>query len=340
MRDLETAGLVERRVGSGTYIKSPNPLRSKMFGLLIPGLGNTEIFEPICAEIAREMQASNFTLLWGNSSADPMEEQDRAAMQLCRQYINQAVAGVFFAPVELSPQMEQTNSEIAALLDKAGLPVVLLDRDLVNYPQRSKFDLVGIDNRRAGCLVTRHLLDLGCQTVHFIARLGSAPTVEARILGWRDALLGAGLSFDPSWIRRGNPADTDFIQCLVQSRPEAVVCANDVTAGRLMQGLLRAGLSIPGDIRVVGIDDARHSDLLSVPLTTLRQPCREIGAAAFAAMMQRIARPNMSARDILVDCKLIVRHSCGAVEAPLANLQSPTGHHTNEPIDPLTVSGQ
>jgi DNA-binding LacI/PurR family transcriptional regulator len=322
MRDLEAAGLIERRVGSGTYIKNAKVLRSNMFGLLIPGLGSTEIFEPICAEIAREMQGCNYTLLWGHSSADHSEEQNRAAMQLCQQYIDEKVAGVFFAPIELAPQMEETNNKIATLLDNAAIPVVLLDRDLVSYPKRSKFDLVGIDNRRAGCILTQHLLDIGCRTIYFVGRPSSAPTVDARIAGWRDALAEAGICPSASWLCRCDPADESEVQRLLDSpRPEAIVCANDVTAARLMQTLLRLGVSIPGDVRVVGVDDAKNSDLLSVPLTTLRQPCRELGSAAFAAMMQRIARPNMPARDILIECRLVVRESCGMAEG--AKSQTP-----------------
>jgi GntR family transcriptional regulator, arabinose operon transcriptional repressor len=101
---------------------------------------------------------------------------------------------------------------------------------------------------------------------------------------------------------------------VVKNRPEAIVCASDVTAARLMQTLARLGVLVPDDVRLAGIDDAKHSDLLSVPLTTLRQPCRELGSAAFSTMMQRIARPNMSARDLLVDCKLVIRDSCGSLK--------------------------
>jgi DNA-binding LacI/PurR family transcriptional regulator len=49
-----------------------------------------------------------------------------------------------------------------------------------------------------------------------------------------------------------------------------------------------------------------------VPLTTLRQPTRQIGDAALGAMLERVARKDMPARDILLDCELIVRDSCGA----------------------------
>jgi DNA-binding LacI/PurR family transcriptional regulator len=79
-----------------------------------------------------------------------------------------------------------------------------------------------------------------------------------------------------------------------------------------MQVLLARGYRIPQDVRVVGIDDVEYASLLPVPLTTVHQPCREIGEAALSAMLDRVARPNMFVRDILVACHLVVRESCGA----------------------------
>src|SRR5436305_219869 len=65
LRELQHAGLVDRRAGSGTYVRQrgPNGTGRKMFGLLIPELGQTEIFEPICAQIAREVQVHGHSLL-------------------------------------------------------------------------------------------------------------------------------------------------------------------------------------------------------------------------------------------------------------------------------------
>ncbi len=79
-----------------------------------------------------------------------------------------------------------------------------------------------------------------------------------------------------------------------------------------MHVVLGLGYRIPGDIAIVGIDDVEFASLLPVPLTTVHQPCREIGEAAMAAMIERVKRPAMFVRDILVECKLIVRASCGA----------------------------
>jgi GntR family transcriptional regulator, arabinose operon transcriptional repressor len=79
-----------------------------------------------------------------------------------------------------------------------------------------------------------------------------------------------------------------------------------------MHSRIDLNYQIPKDIRIVGIDDVQYANLLPVPLTTVRQPCREIGVAAVAAMLERIVSPAMPARDILLDCELVVRASCGA----------------------------
>jgi len=78
-----------------------------------------------------------------------------------------------------------------------------------------------------------------------------------------------------------------------------------------MRTLIGLGFRVPEDVRLVGIDDADFAELLPVPLTTLRQPSRQLGDAALAAMLQRIARRDLPTRDILLHCELIVRKSSG-----------------------------
>ena len=68
------------------------------------------------------------------------------------------VSGVFFAPLELTPEKDAINRRITNVFDRAAIPLVLLDRDLVPYPARSHYDLVGVDNRRAGYVLAAHLL--------------------------------------------------------------------------------------------------------------------------------------------------------------------------------------
>ena len=220
--------------------------------------------------------------------------------------------GAFFAPLELTPVKDAVNQVIVQTFDRAGIPIVLLDRDLVAYPARSRYDVVGIDNRRAGYAITAHLLEVGCRRTAFVCRSGSAPTVEARIAGYREAILDSHCEWEPKFVQRIAPWDQDAVKEMLNTvKPDGIVCANDFTAANLMKTLGALGVRVPDEIRMAGIDDVKYASLLPVPLTTIHQPCGKMGAAAVAAMVQRIRNPDLPARDILLDFHLVVRESTG-----------------------------
>ena len=292
IQTLQREHLVTRRAGSGTYVQQPPSTEPALqFGLIIPDLGGTEIFEPICRGIMRSPEAGSHSLTWGNSAAQG-ESPEQTALRLCRQYIAQKVDGVFFAPTEFSETRDEANHRVVSLLASAGIPVILLDRPIDRYPDRSNYDLVGIDNHRAGYLATRHLIQAGSKRIVFAMRRNSAATVEARIAGYRSALFNlrdgvvgtvvTGDFDDPAWVRA----------MLETNHPDAVLCANDVTAARLMKTLISLGIRIPDDVRMVGFDDVSYARFLPVPLTTIRQDCAEIGAAAMSVMLDRPPPPR------------------------------------------------
>ena len=315
LRELRQAGLVKSHAGSGSYVETPGcGDEGLLFGLLIPNLGDTEIFGPICQGMSEAPQARRNALLWGNSVSDA-KTKDEQAWQLCQQYISKKVAGVFFAPLERIEGSDQANHRVISALERAGIPVVLLDRCILPYPRRTAHDLIAIDHRRAGYIVTEHLLKLGCRRIGFVAYSKSAATVTARIDGYFHALFACGAPAEPNWIKYLNSElESEVRQVMETLKPEAIVCANDRIAGHLMHSLIRLNYRIPEDIRIVGIDDVEYAKLLPIPLTTVHQPCREIGVAAMAAMLERVANPDMPVRDILLDCKLVIRDSCGATK--------------------------
>jgi GntR family transcriptional regulator, arabinose operon transcriptional repressor len=160
-------------------------------------------------------------------------------------------------------------------------------------------------------MITEHLLRVGCRRIAFVAYSNSASTVAARIAGYREALLVAGVPVEAAFVQRINSDDESEIRHVMKTlKPEAIVGANDRTAGHLMHSLIRLGYRVPEDVRIAGIDDVAYANLLPAPLTTVHQPCREIGIAAVAAMLERVANPDMPVRDILLDCKLVIRNSC------------------------------
>jgi DNA-binding LacI/PurR family transcriptional regulator len=323
LRDLQEQGLVERLVGSGSYVRNlPAALPAvgdRQIGLLIPGLGTLEFFEVICGELARMARVHDFNLLWGGSGHAewPSDASVDGADELCDQFIERRVSGVFFSPVRNANPKKAAGLRLAERLRQAGIAVVLLDRDVTPFHERSDFDLVGVDNFAGGYLLAQHLYKLGCRRMAFVARPFYAPTVGLRIAGAQVALLEQGQRVAQDFVRVGEPDDPKFVRSLTAKRGiDSLICANDQVAAVLMRSLDEAGVRVPHDVRVVGFDDVRYAMLLSVPLTTMHQPRRDIGVIAFRTMLDRIADPSLPARSIVLPPRLVVRESCGAHLAP------------------------
>jgi DNA-binding LacI/PurR family transcriptional regulator len=315
LRDLQALGIISRRAGSGSYLNDSVAWASKRlkqtFGLLVPGLGNTEILDPICNEITRFAQSLGCEVLWGDSADPVITAED--ALALCRQYIDRKVDGIFLAPIETVPDRAAVNQQISKMLHGAGIPIILLDRDASEFPARSQHDLIGIDNFSAGFVLTEHLVALGNRNFRFLARPGYPSTTDLRLAGCREALNRAGLTQAQKFAWFGEPNDQEFIKNMLSPNPpNAIICSNDQTAAKLIQTLSMLGVRLPQDVRVVGFDDVRYATLLSVPLTTIRMPCRAIGRAAVRAMQERIRHPNRTPQEILLPFRLVVRSSCGA----------------------------
>ena len=311
LRELQLGGMIDRRAGSGSFVRLEVP-RSCTFGLMIPELGQTEIFEPICQGMMAAPSTSNHVLIWGKSlGADDTTEPE--AREACQRLISSRVSGVFFAPIESNQHKDEINGAIVAMLTEARIALVLLDRDIVDYPRRSRYDVVGIDNRRAGFIATEHLIRTGCRRVGFIGRPHLAPSCVARYGGYRDAVACSPIELAPAFVERLDPSDKALVaEVLERYRPDGIVCSNDRTAALLMRTLVELKVPVPGQVRLVAFDDVKYAGLVSVPLTTIHQPCGQLGAAAIQTMIQRIESPDMPARDVLVDFHLVVRESCGA----------------------------
>lgn len=321
LRALQEQGLVERRAGSGTYVCSgkdrPVTLQSSnpQLGMIVPNLRQTEIFESICGELASLARVNDFGFWWGVSAAPVSEIKMTVeeAEELCDRFIERGVMGVFFVPFEQQADREAANRRITTRLRQAGIPVILLDRDIGAFPGSSGFDLVGVDNFAGGYLLADHLIRLGMRKLAYVMKPLTASTVDARIAGARIAMQAHGLEAPGQFVYAGDPTDLKFVRSFAQAHHlDAVLCTSDHIAAQLLQSLNKLGIRVPHDLRVVGFDDVRFASLLTVPLTTMEQPCRDIAVTAFNAMRDRLSDPTLPPRTLMVSPRMVVRESCGA----------------------------
>ncbi len=319
LRDLQNEGLIERRAGSGTFVRpqARADSQARVLGFLVPERSTTEVFDAICGELGALARVQGYGLLWGGSPL-PYADRDSTpehASEVCQQFIEQEVTGVFFAPLEYTAKKDEVNRDLLERMRQSGIPVVLLDRDIAAFPKRSDFDLVSLDNFQAGFMLAEHLIRLGRRRLRFVARPGSAPTVDARIGGVREAIIRYDAELDPRLSEHGDPTDPKFVRGLQAGRTcDGIICANDFTAAELLKTLASLKVDVPSMVSVVGFDDVRYATLLPVSLTTVHQPCRDIAEIAFRAMQERIREPTIPPRTLTLAPRLVVRDSCGAYQ--------------------------
>ena len=311
VQSLVQMGLVHRRAGSGTFVRQGAVNGRRVFGLLVPELGDSEIFEPICGHIARQIQRLGHALQWADSNPNSNHRQTaETAADACRGFVDRGVAGVFLAPFVTPPGTDNPNETIVETLRKAGIAVVLLDRDIVQFPQRSDLDLVGVDHVRGQARMTEYLIKSNHRRFGYWVWENVADTVQNRSAGILRALTAAGIPIDPQMIQPCDPTDRVQVTRLMKSqKPDAIMCANDVFAAHLMRTLEEMDIRVPEDVSVVGYDDVLYSHLFRVPLTTISQPCEKIGNAAAQLMLERIAHPELPPREVLITPSLSIRES-------------------------------
>ena len=330
MRQLQREGLIVRRQGQGTFVRQDAIAAQKTLGILVhwqiwpdshQAKHTTTIFGIMIPEMLRVASQFNYSLLLNDipeGVVDPIER----ARKICQQLVDSRVAGVFFTPLELTDDANTTNEEIAAMLDSAGIAVVLLDRDISDSYHRSKYDIVGINNEQSALVLTHHLIDLGCRKIDFISGPSHTTSIVERGRGYRAALEENNILFDEKRVhlfysKDLRNADTDqagqeLIRLVKEKQTEAFVCVNDDTAGDMINFFLRNGIRVPEDIRIVGFDDLPTSQYLPVSLTTVRQSVKALADESIRTMLNRIEHPEILAREILVNTELIVRDSCGS----------------------------
>lgn len=303
--ELKRLGLVSTRRGSGTFVAA----RNRTIGLAIPGTADSEFFSAIMDGLVFNCNKYGMNLVAGDIFAVDHDKRARQAERLARHFAAKRVAGVIMQPVGFSETADQLNGIISDILDKANIPVVLVDYDIVPPPERSRYDLVAIDNFGAGRKIAAHLLGVGAKRICCLLRSLCADSVRARF---------SGVDAEVCRSRRGRhvnvvvaePDDKKAIDAMLKElRPDAIVCSNDIAASNLVKTLGKLRVRVPDDVMVAGFDDVRLAGSMSPGLTTIRQPCFDIASTAFKTLLERMATPNLPARQVLLDTTLVVRAS-------------------------------
>ena len=203
------------------------------------------------------------------------------------------------------------TSDQLAQLSASRIPLVALDP--TGQPDHEMAS-VGAANWSGAVAATRHLLNLGHRRIGVIGGPDSFLCARERLEACRAAMETAGVPVDPRLVRTGRFFFEDGLtlggELLGRSdRPTAVLCGNDLQTLGVYEAARLAGLRIPDDVSVVGFDGVGVTNWCGPPMTTVRQPFREMGAAAASLLLTLVAGQTPAHTRIELPTTLVVRGS-------------------------------
>ncbi|WP_419992614.1 LacI family DNA-binding transcriptional regulator [Streptomyces boninensis] len=196
-------------------------------------------------------------------------------------------------------------------LNRAGLPLVVLDP--LHLPH-SEVNSVGATNFAGGLAATQHLLALGHRRVAYLGGPAAAVCNQARMHGYRAALEAEGAPTPAAYVRHGEfTYRTGLLGAAalldLEEPPTAIFAGNDEIALGIFETARTRGLRVPEDLSVVGFDDTHLARMASPPLTTVRQPLREMGGVALRTALRLANGEKIESHHIELATDLVTRAS-------------------------------
>ncbi|MFB2552320.1 LacI family DNA-binding transcriptional regulator [Ensifer soli] len=294
-RAIAETGYRRNKLASG--LKSG---RSHLVGLVVPDITNP-FFTDFIDLIEGHATAAGFSIILGLSKGNL--EREAAILDLLR---SNRVEGTILCP-------SGPPRSVVALAKAYGDPLIAVDAADPAGP----VDSVTLDNHGAGRMAARHLTELGHRRLAIVAGPGERVSARGRKEGF---LAGcADLPCAPEVADGHFTAEGGYLACralLAKTQwPTAIFVTNNQMLIGVMRGLAEAGVRVPEEMSILGVDDFPWADSFRPALTTIRQPVAEMAREAWAILSERLADPAAETRSAVFPADLIVRGSTSAISA-------------------------
>ncbi|GAA4867205.1 LacI family DNA-binding transcriptional regulator [Serinicoccus chungangensis] len=278
-----------------------------LVGLITPELTNP-VFPMFAQSIETQMAAAGFTPVLCTQTPGGVHEDEYVQMLLDR-----GVSAIVFVSGYHADSRADVDRYTA--LRERGLPIALVN----GYREGIHATFISHDDHASMRLAVRHLRDLGHTRIGFATGPARYVPVQRRIEGFREAMAD---------LDGHDGVDLDELICttlfsveggaaagrhLIEAGATGIVCGSDVMALGVVRAATQLGLSVPGDLSVVGGDDVPFMTFVDPPLTTVRMDVMGMAAAAVTAVLEEIAGEPVDRREYLFDPELILRESTGPV---------------------------
>lgn len=277
--------------------------RRGQIGVVVAALHNS-FYPYLLDKIHDELDAQGYEMILMIDDRQDSLLSRRALRSLAQNLVDGLI--ITTASVE-SPMVERLVEE--------GIPVVLAIRST----RDNQVDAVESDNRMAGRLAARHLVELGHRRIGFIMGPRHTSTAADRFEGAASELADHGISVDPAlqlWSEYSHQSGYSGVVGMMkgEQRPTAIICGNDVIAIGALDACRQLGLSVPSDLSLIGCDDIPMANWSMIALTTVKQETAEIGRLAARRVVSRIRGENSGKpQRSIMPVSLVVRRTTGPV---------------------------
>lgn len=278
-------------------------LRSRRTGQIafaMPDVANP-VYTTMVSSIQHVARAQGWRLMLHSTDADEEDE-----LELLRDLKRRWVDGLILCSLHFTPAHAE---EVA----RAAVPVTVIGRPT----KGAAVDTVRANSRHGAAEAVRHLHAVGRRRIALVNGPEQTAPGSSRRLGYLDGLRSCGLEQDDALVEVAadfmvEPGRLAAERLLERTRPDAVFCANDLLALGTLAALRAAGLEVPRDVAVVGMDNTDLAALTWPPLTSVDLGSAERARLAAELLLKRIERPRRRAQILAVEPRLVVRASSGA----------------------------
>ncbi|HEY5583123.1 MAG TPA: LacI family DNA-binding transcriptional regulator [Ruminiclostridium sp.] len=294
---------------SGKLNYHPNQLavglvkrETNTIGLIIPDISN-QFFAELALGIDDEAYKHNLNIIFSNTS--DKTERDISSLNILYSRGVDAIIIAMASNIDNEKRRLYQN-----IISDISIPIIFVDRHDPSFNCSS----VKLNNKKGAYIATSHLLSLGHKEIACITGAPGLRSTGERLEGFRWAFNDFGIDVCEDYIYEGNYLHSggyNAAKKIINTPVTAIFAFNDMMAFGAFRMLYQAGLQIPNDISVIGFDDIYFSELLEVPLTTVRQPAYEIGCEAVRRAIIEIGDKNIFKQNISFEPELIIRKSTG-----------------------------
>lgn len=281
--------------------------RTQTIGLIISDVSNV-FFSTLAKGVEDACRKQGWNLILCNTN--DVHERDLSYIEVLAA---KGVDGVLFCMSRDSDK--EKAKESIELLKRLKIPFVMIDR----YLEEADCSSVIVNHMQGGYAAAKHLLGLGHRRIGCVTGPLALQDSKERYMGYQKALKEYGLACEPEWIFEGDYDWESGMRAAEYFSGEgldvsAVFAFNDMSAYGVYNGLKKKGYSVPGDISLIGYDDIFFSEILDVPLTTVRQPVYDMGVEGVKLLLEEVDSGVHTKKCITFQPELVIRESAAWTE--------------------------